>query len=157
MRLKIDHLSLADPKALRYVLHTSGYHFPKGREVDQNIKLVLGTGILCAPSTWIVMVFTLIMLPLIFCRHGPPTPEEDYDSGIPCSSAQNIPSLVPGCCLEGKTSALTQTYCTRIKEDLRLSTADPEVEGRNHFLGPHRTACHQRDHVALPHNPGHHW
>lgn len=57
MRLKIDHLSLADPKALRYVLHTSGYHFPKGREVDQNIKLVLGTGILCAPSTWIVILF----------------------------------------------------------------------------------------------------
>jgi hypothetical protein len=54
--------------------------------------------------------------PLIRCRHGPSTPEEDHDSGIPCSSAQNLPSLVPECGVEGRTSALTWTYCTRIKE-----------------------------------------
>ena len=37
-------------------------------------------------------------------RHGPSTPEEGHDPGIPCSSAQNLPSFVPGCGLEGMTS-----------------------------------------------------
>ncbi|KAF8486759.1 cytochrome P450 [Russula emetica] len=49
--LGIDHLSLADPKALQYVLHTSGYRFPKGREANQNIKLVVGPGIIWAHGT----------------------------------------------------------------------------------------------------------
>lgn len=43
---KTDYLSLADPKALQYVLHKSGYHYPKGREIRQTIKLILGQGIL---------------------------------------------------------------------------------------------------------------
>ena len=51
---KVDHLSLADPKALQYVLHTSGYHFPKGREVTQNIKLIVGQGIVWAHGPWIL-------------------------------------------------------------------------------------------------------
>lgn len=48
MYSKVDHLSLADPKALQYVLHTSGYHFPKGREIRQNIKMIVGQGIVWA-------------------------------------------------------------------------------------------------------------
>lgn len=58
----------------------------------------------------------LPLQPLIRCRHGPSTPEEDHDSGIPCSSTQDLPSLVPECGVEGRTSASTWTYCTRIKE-----------------------------------------
>ena len=58
----------------------------------------------------------LPLQPLIRCRHGPSTPEEDHDSGIPCSSAQNLPSLVPEGGVEGGTSALTSTYYTRTKE-----------------------------------------
>ncbi|KAI0293886.1 cytochrome P450 [Multifurca ochricompacta] len=46
--LGVDYLSLADPKALQYVLHTSGYHFPKGKEVTQNIKLIIGQGVVWA-------------------------------------------------------------------------------------------------------------
>jgi len=58
----------------------------------------------------------LPLQPLIRCRHGPSTPEEDHDSGIPCSSAKNLPSVVSEGGIEGGTSALTWTYCTRIKE-----------------------------------------
>ena len=43
---KTEFLSLADPKALQYVLHTSGYHYPKGRETTQSIKLIVGKGII---------------------------------------------------------------------------------------------------------------
>ncbi len=53
---------------------------------------------------------------LIRFRNGPSTPEEDHDPGIPCSSAQNFPSVVPGCGIEGWTSTLTWTYLTRIKQ-----------------------------------------
>jgi hypothetical protein len=45
---KVDHLSIVDPKALQYILHTSGYHFPKGKEATQSIKLVLGQGVVWA-------------------------------------------------------------------------------------------------------------
>ena len=54
--------------------------------------------------------------PLIWCRYGPSTPEEDHDSGIPRSSAQNLPSLVFEYGVKGRTFALTWTYCTRIKK-----------------------------------------
>ncbi|KAN0129558.1 cytochrome P450 [Lactarius tabidus] len=49
--LGVDHLSLVDPKALQYVLHTSGYHYPKGKEVTQSIKLVIGQGVVWAHGT----------------------------------------------------------------------------------------------------------
>ncbi|KAI9452155.1 cytochrome P450 [Russula earlei] len=49
--LGVDHLSLADPKALQYVLHTCGYHFPKGRETTQAIKMTIGQGIIWAHGT----------------------------------------------------------------------------------------------------------
>jgi len=44
----MEFLSLADPKALQHVLHTSGYHYPKGREATQSIKLIVGEGIIWA-------------------------------------------------------------------------------------------------------------
>lgn len=58
----------------------------------------------------------LLLQPLIRYRPGPSTPEEDHDPGIPCSSAQNLPSFVPECGVKGRASALAWTYCTRIKE-----------------------------------------
>ncbi|KAI0253592.1 cytochrome P450 [Lactifluus subvellereus] len=48
---KTDYLSLADPKALQYVLHKSGYHYPKGRETRQLIKLIVGQGIIWVDGT----------------------------------------------------------------------------------------------------------
>ncbi len=64
MHSKIDHLSLADPKALQYVLHTSGYRFPKGREVNQGIKLMVGQGLAWAHGPWISV------LPRFHCNHS---------------------------------------------------------------------------------------
>lgn len=39
---------LADPKALQYVFHTSGYYYPKRADVDQSVKLIMGRGIVWA-------------------------------------------------------------------------------------------------------------
>ncbi|KAH8995436.1 cytochrome P450 [Lactarius akahatsu] len=49
--LGVNHLSVADPKALQYILHSSGYHFPKGKEVTQIIELILGQGVIWAHGT----------------------------------------------------------------------------------------------------------
>jgi hypothetical protein len=46
--LKVDFLSLADPKALQYILHTSGYHYPKGPEITQAVEMLVGRGLIWA-------------------------------------------------------------------------------------------------------------
>ena len=39
---------LSDPKALHYIFHLSGYHYPKRDDVNQSIRLFMGTGIFWA-------------------------------------------------------------------------------------------------------------
>ncbi|KAF8260788.1 cytochrome P450 [Lactarius quietus] len=41
----INHLMLADPKALKHILHSAGYHYPKAPEKAQFVKLFAGNGI----------------------------------------------------------------------------------------------------------------
>ena len=36
---------LADPKAIKHILHSAGYHYPKAAERAQMIKLVTGHGL----------------------------------------------------------------------------------------------------------------
>ncbi|KAI9446040.1 cytochrome P450 [Lactarius indigo] len=45
---KVNLLSVVDPKALQYILHSSGYHFPKGKEATQSVKLIAGQGVVGA-------------------------------------------------------------------------------------------------------------
>ncbi|KAH8995128.1 cytochrome P450 [Lactarius hatsudake] len=43
-----DHLMVADPKALQHILHSSGYNFPKRRDVVKVTEMVAGRGLVCA-------------------------------------------------------------------------------------------------------------
>ncbi|KAJ3870026.1 cytochrome P450 [Lentinula novae-zelandiae] len=43
-----DTLMIADPRAIQYVFHTSGYRFPKGRDSQQVTKMLFGRGIVWA-------------------------------------------------------------------------------------------------------------
>ncbi|KAH9958826.1 cytochrome P450 [Russula dissimulans] len=43
-----DHLVVADPKALHYILHTSTYHFPKRKDMLKVTEMVAGKGLVCA-------------------------------------------------------------------------------------------------------------
>jgi hypothetical protein len=36
---------VADPKALRYILHTSGYNFPKTPDASHIIRMLTGDGV----------------------------------------------------------------------------------------------------------------
>jgi cytochrome P450 len=40
-----DHLVVADPKALRYILNDPGYHFEKPRDTRKMIEIILGRGL----------------------------------------------------------------------------------------------------------------
>ncbi|KAI0253590.1 cytochrome P450 [Lactifluus subvellereus] len=42
-----DRLVVADPKALQYILHTSGYNFPKTPDASHTIRMLTGNGIGC--------------------------------------------------------------------------------------------------------------
>jgi len=43
-----DRLVVADPKALQYIFHTTGYHFVKPKDVLKTIELIFGGGIVWA-------------------------------------------------------------------------------------------------------------
>lgn len=43
---------VADPKGLQYILHTSGYRFPKRKDIRAIVRFILGDGIV-----WVEGVF----------------------------------------------------------------------------------------------------
>ena len=43
---------LADPKAMKHVLHSAGYHFPKSIERAQLIKVAAGNGLIAAQGLY---------------------------------------------------------------------------------------------------------
>ncbi|KAN0129576.1 cytochrome P450 [Lactarius tabidus] len=43
-----DHLMLADPKAIKHILHPAGYHYPKAAERAHILKQVSGNGLVSA-------------------------------------------------------------------------------------------------------------
>ncbi|KAK0186090.1 cytochrome P450 [Armillaria mellea] len=45
-----DILSVADPKALQYIFHSSGYRFPKTRDVRRIIEVFVGQGVAAVES-----------------------------------------------------------------------------------------------------------
>ncbi|KAN0138914.1 cytochrome P450 [Lactarius tabidus] len=42
-----NRLMVADPKALQYILHTSGYNFPKAPDASHTIRMLTGDGVGC--------------------------------------------------------------------------------------------------------------
>jgi hypothetical protein len=43
-----DHLMVADPKALQYIIHTPGYNFPKRRDMVKVTEMVVGKALTCS-------------------------------------------------------------------------------------------------------------
>ena len=42
---------VADPKALNYIFHSSGYNFPKTEELLKVMELVVGNALVCSHGT----------------------------------------------------------------------------------------------------------
>lgn len=45
---------VADPKALQYILHTSGYNFPKSPDASHIIRMLTGDGIGCTQGKYVM-------------------------------------------------------------------------------------------------------
>ncbi|KAH9035922.1 cytochrome P450 [Lactarius pseudohatsudake] len=45
-----DHLVVADPEALRYILHVPGYHFDKRKDMQKSTELTFGRGLVWATA-----------------------------------------------------------------------------------------------------------
>lgn len=45
---------VADPKALQYILHTSGYNFPKSPDASHVIRMLTGDGVGCTHGEYVM-------------------------------------------------------------------------------------------------------
>lgn len=45
---------VADPKALQYILHTSGYNFPKSPDASHVIRMLTGDGVGCTHGKYVM-------------------------------------------------------------------------------------------------------
>jgi hypothetical protein len=54
-------LVVADPKALQYILHTSGYNFPKTPDASHTIRMLTGDGVGCTKGKSLMNLITLIL------------------------------------------------------------------------------------------------
>ena len=59
---------VADPKALQYILQSSGYNFPKRRDVVKVTEMVAGKGLVCAHGTPLFITWNKLLVTL-----DPPT------------------------------------------------------------------------------------
>ena len=51
---------VADPKALQYILHVSGYNFPKAPDASHTIRMLTGDGIGCTKGEFVMTKMTFI-------------------------------------------------------------------------------------------------
>jgi hypothetical protein len=47
---------VADPKAIKHILHSAGYHYPKAMPEVQFSKIVAGNGIISAQGLYALVV-----------------------------------------------------------------------------------------------------
>jgi hypothetical protein len=54
---------VADPKALQYILHVSGYNFPKAPDASHTIRMLTGDGVGCTKGEFVKAQLTPIQVP----------------------------------------------------------------------------------------------
>ncbi len=95
-----DVLSVGDPKALQYIFHSSGYRFPKTRDINRTIKALTGEGLAAVEGTKLVVS----MFPSLCnwnSRRYPPTPAENSWASLYSVSAPAISNRFPSISHEG--------------------------------------------------------
>jgi hypothetical protein len=105
IRMQKDTLMLADPRGLQYVLHTSGYHFPKRVDARMVIKLLTGRGLTWVSGWYTVpnpfsAKATVTFLP--FCRSRPSAPKKNHESCVHGPSVANIFATLSTLCISGE-------------------------------------------------------
>ncbi len=107
-----DILSVGDPKALQYIFHSSGYRFPKTRDVNRTIKALTGEGLAAVEGTKLVASVLSSLCNRNFRRH-PPTPAENSWASLYGVSTPAISNRFPGISYEsatGEQTSITASY-----------------------------------------------
>lgn len=86
---------VADPKALQYIFHTSGYHFVKTAETLKTTELLLGRGIVWAHGLQFPKGVTSFYPLKELLRRSTPTSANNYEPGILRAPAENISFALP--------------------------------------------------------------
>ena len=106
MVLPDDHImSLNFHQALRYILNTTGYNFPKRRQKIASIRLLAGKGIVWAQGRrFIIVHYSVCSLFIFFFRRTTCAAQEGHESLLFFWRPQNISSFVP---VHGTESTVT--------------------------------------------------
>ncbi|TFY55001.1 hypothetical protein EVG20_g9479 [Dentipellis fragilis] len=100
-----EYLMLTDPKALQYILHTSGYRFPKRADAVETTRLILGQGLVWAHGEThqrqrkiMNPAFTVPQLKSflgVFQQHGTKLVQKWKDEMSSSSSNASVMNIVP--------------------------------------------------------------
>ncbi len=101
---------VADPKALQYILQTSGYNFPKTPDASHTIRMLTGDGVGCTKGEFVKAQMTPIsLLRTPAFRGNPPTSEESYGCGVFRTTFEGISHSVSNHSIKGKKSSMAHT------------------------------------------------
>lgn len=120
---------LADPKALQYVLQTSGYRFPKSASTRGEIRMIFGNGILWVHG--MCHVYSpkgTSTNPCIGEQH-----HRQRKIMNPAFSVPQLKSFLP--LFLGYAEKVRLTLCETCGTDVQSSSARTEVEGRGDYAG----------------------
>lgn len=115
---------VADPKALQYILHTSGYNFPKAPDASHTIRMLTGDGVGCTKGE--LSRHKLRAFLENICRGNPSASEESYSGGVFRATFEGISLSISNRSIKGKCSMTHVKFC-----GLTLRLARTAVERRN--------------------------
>jgi len=95
---------VADPKALQYMLHTSGYNFPKAPDASHIIRMLTGDGVGSTKGKSVMSISQLDFTRISHAapRRSPSAPEESDGCCVFCTPFEGVSHTIPGDCVKGK-------------------------------------------------------
>ncbi len=97
-----DHLMVADPKALQYLLHMTGYRYPKSADRAHFNEIVVGKGLVSVQG-WYLCMNIKFHSSIEQCRRSTSPPAEGHSPCVQCTAITIFPSFVQQGRLYGST------------------------------------------------------
>jgi len=101
--LQRDHLMLADPRALQYLLHQTGYRYPKSVDRAHFNELVVGKGLVTVQGWYFYCMTTNTRSSVEPRRRSTSPSAEGHNTRVQRTAITVIPSLVPQHGVQGST------------------------------------------------------
>ena len=97
---------VADPKALQYILHTSGYNFPKSPDASHVIRMLTGDGVGCTHGKCFMKLIAPVSDKNAARRRNPSASEESYGRSVFCAPFKGVSHTIPSDFVKGKTTVV---------------------------------------------------